>query len=200
VAVNVSAIQVLGGTLVEDVEGALEISGLQPSRLHIELTESLFTGDHDRASQALERLRVKGVRISIDDFGTGFSSLSYLQHLPIDTIKIDRSFVKGVETDSRAIVKAIVSIAASLGFDLIAEGVETEPQSEALRLLGVTQFQGFLLSRPISKDRVDGWLAARSAMSTAADLQALEEVQRQWQDADTNESAPVAQTAPKTES
>ena len=182
VAVNVSAVQVLGGTLCEDVDCALKASGLNPRQLHIELTESLFTGDHDRASQTLERLRKKGVRISIDDFGTGFSSLSYLQHLPIDTIKIDRSFVKDVDTGSRAIVKAIVSIAASLGFELIAEGVETELQSATLRGLGVTQFQGYLLSRPISRNQVAEWLAARIGASTAADLAALDLMQRRLQD------------------
>jgi len=172
VAVNVSAIQVLGGTLVDDVEMALTSSGLDPNRLHVEMTESLFVGDHGRASVALARLRAKGIRISIDDFGTGFSSLSYLQHLPIDTIKIDRSFVKEVEADSRAIVKAIVSIATSLGFDVIAEGVETEPQGAALRKLGVTQFQGFLISKAIAAEQVEDWLAARGGHVTS-DLLAL---------------------------
>jgi diguanylate cyclase (GGDEF)-like protein len=178
VAVNVSAIQVLGGTLADDVEAALARSGLHPTRLHIELTESLFAGDHERASQVLGRLRARGLRISIDDFGTGFSSLSYLQHLPIDTIKIDRSFVKSVETDSRAIVKAIISIAGSLGFELIAEGVETEWQSAALRALGVTQFQGFLVSKPISEGQVGEWLALRRSSITQSDLRALDAAQR----------------------
>ena len=176
IAVNVSAIQVLGGTLCDDVAAALEMSGLPSARLHIELTESLFTGDHERASQTLERLRSKGVRISIDDFGTGFSSLSYLQHLPVDTIKIDRSFVKGVDSDSRAIVMAIISIAESLGFDVIAEGVETEPQRAALRNLGVTQFQGFLFSRPIANASVAGWLETshqEAPQAAAGDLLAL---------------------------
>ena len=176
IAVNVSVVQVLGGTLCDDVDAALALSGLPPARLHIELTESLFSGDHERASQTLERLRTKGVRISIDDFGTGFSSLSYLQHLPVDTIKIDRSFVKGVEADSRAIVTAIISIAGSLGFDLIAEGVETEPQRAALRNLGVTQFQGYLFSRPIANANVAGWLETsrvESSQAAAADLLAL---------------------------
>lgn len=94
--------------------------------------------------------------------------MSYLQHVPVDTIKIDRSFVKGVEAESWAIVKAIISIAGSLGFELIAEGVETEPQRAALRDLGVTQFQGFLFSRPISKSQVTGWLAAGREISTTA--------------------------------
>ena len=181
VAVNVSVIQVLGGTLCEDVDAALELSGLPPGRLHIELTESLFTGDHDRASQTLERLRVKGVRISIDDFGTGFSSLSYLQHLPVDTIKIDRSFVKGVEADSRAIVKAIISIAGSLGFDLIAEGVETEPQQAALRGLGVTLFQGYLFSRPIANTQVVEWLSTQSVSPAlpVSDLLAIHQIHQQ---------------------
>lgn len=88
--------------------------------------------------------------------------------MPVDTIKIDRSFVKGVEAESRAIVKAIISIAGSLGFELIAEGVETEPQRAALRDLGVTQFQGFLFSRPISKSQVTGWLAGGREISTTA--------------------------------
>jgi len=181
VAVNVSAVQVLAGTLLEDVEDALRGSGLPPKRLHLELTESLFAGDHARTSEALSVLRTKGVRIAIDDFGTGFSSLSYLQHLPIDTVKIDRSFVKSVDTESLAIVKAIISVAGSLGFDLIAEGVETESQIATLRALGVNHFQGYLWSRPLPAAQVAGWLAAGPRDTMAADLRALDTAQRGWQ-------------------
>ena len=189
VSVNVSAVQVLSGTLFDDVNVALLRAGLPSSRLHIELTESLFAGDTERVSLMLESLRGMGVRISIDDFGTGFSSLSYLQSLPIDTIKIDRSFVSRLDSDSLAIVTAIISIANTLNFEVIAEGVETEAQGESLRLLGVRQFQGFLLGRPMKPEAVADWLRESRASAlrlwslarqrSREDLLALDRAQRE---------------------
>ncbi len=159
VSVNVSAAQVLAGSsFVEDVLGALERSGLPPDRLHLELTESSFAGDDDRVAVVLAKLRSQGVRISIDDFGTGFSSLAYLQNLPIDTIKIDKTFVSGIGAEAKPIVRAIVSMARALGYGLIAEGVETESQMSALNALGVEVQQGFLFSRPLPAADVPAWL------------------------------------------
>lgn len=160
VAVNISAVQVLSGTLFDDVEFALRESKLPPSRLHLELTEGLFAGDHERISPAIEGLRRRGIRISIDDFGTGFSSLSYLQHLPVDTIKIDRSFINRMNRDSHAIVQAIVMVGRALSFQVIAEGVESVSQWRELQALGVTQFQGYIVSRPLPGERVAAWLLA----------------------------------------
>lgn len=160
VAVNISAVQVLSGTLFDDVEFALRESKLPPSRLHLELTESLFAGDHERISPAIEGLRRRGIRVSIDDFGTGFSSLSYLQNLPVDTIKIDRSFISRMNRDSHAIVQAIVMVGRALSFEVIAEGVESVGQWRELQALGVTQFQGYIVSRPLPGDRVGSWLMA----------------------------------------
>ena len=159
VSVNVSAAQVLAGSsFVQDVLGALERSGLPPDRLHLELTESSFAGDDDRVAVVLAKLRSQGVRISIDDFGTGFSSLGYLQNLPIDTIKIDKTFASGIGAEAKPIVRAIVSMAKALGYGLIAEGVETESQMSALNALGVEVQQGFLFSRPLPATDVPAWL------------------------------------------
>ncbi|BDC50593.1 hypothetical protein F183_A29090 [Bryobacterales bacterium F-183] len=173
VAVNISAVQVLSGTLFDDVEFALRESKLPPSRLHLELTESLFAGDHQRISPAIEGLRRRGIRISIDDFGTGFSSLSYLQDLPVDTIKIDRTFINRMNRDSHAIVQAIVMVGRALSFEVIAEGVESENQWKELQALGVTQFQGYIVSRPIPGERVPNWLAA--SVQANRDLASLSE-------------------------
>ena len=161
VSVNVSAAQVLSGDLAAEVFAALVRSGLPPHRLHIELTESLFAGDHGRIVSTLSRLREKGVRVSIDDFGTGFSSLAYLQNLPIDIVKIDRSFVRTMERDSHPVISAIVSISRALNLRMIAEGVENPAQAAMLRAMGVDYFQGYLYAKPLPASSVAQWLAER---------------------------------------
>lgn len=158
VSVNVSTAQVSAGCLIEDVVEALRISGLPAHRLHIELTESLFAGNQQLVGPTLQSLRAMGIRISLDDFGTGFSSLAYLRTLPVDTIKIDKSFVDDIEGDSRSIVKAIVSISKAMDFELIAEGVETDRQTSTLISMGVNCQQGYLLSRPLPASEVPEWL------------------------------------------
>ncbi len=159
VSVNVSPAQILSGDVVEDVLTELVRSGLPAHRLHIELTESLFVSDHGRVVTTLRRLREEGVQISLDDFGTGFSSLAYLQNLPIDVVKIDQSFVRAMKKDSHAVVDAIVSIARALNFRVIAEGVESPAQAAILLGLGVDYFQGYLYSRPLVASSVPQWLA-----------------------------------------
>ncbi len=158
VSVNVSAAQILSGDVVEDVLAELVRSGLPAHRLHIELTESLFVSDHGRVVTTLRRLREEGVQISLDDFGTGFSSLAYLQNLPIDVVKIDQSFVRAMREDSHAVVDAIVSIARALDFRVIAEGVESPAQAAILLDLGVDYFQGYLYSPPLAASSVPQWL------------------------------------------
>lgn len=158
-SVNASVAQLLSGTFVEDVASALDQSGLSGERLHIEVTESLFAGDRQRVAAVLAGLRALGVRITIDDFGTGFSSLSYLSTLPVDIIKIDRAFVCDIERSARSIVEAIVSMARSLHFEIIAEGVETAVQRNILESLGVRRHQGFHFARPMSFDDATRWLA-----------------------------------------
>ena len=165
VSVNVSATQIIEGRLVEDVLQALEQFALPPHRLHLELTETAFAGDNERVAPVLAELRGRGVRISLDDFGTGFSSLAYLRRFPIDTIKIDKSFVGGMEAESESIVRAIVSMAHALGYDVVAEGVEVESQMEALRALGVEHQQGFLFARPMPAGQVAAWLEEWSPVS-----------------------------------
>ncbi len=160
VSVNVSTAQVSAGCLVDDVTEAMRRSGLPAQRLHIELTESLFAGNQKLVGPTLQALRAMGVRISLDDFGTGFSSLAYLRTLPVDTIKIDKSFVDDIEGESRSIVTAIVSISQAMDFDLIAEGVETESQMATLLAMGVCAHQGYLLARPLPPEDIPSWLSS----------------------------------------
>jgi EAL domain-containing protein (putative c-di-GMP-specific phosphodiesterase class I) len=129
---------------------ALERSGLAAHRLELEITETLLLERGERVLATLHALRALGVRIAMDDFGTGYSSLSYLRSFPFDKIKIDRSFVRDLSsnTDSLAIVRAIVSLGSSLGITVTAEGVECEHDLDRLRAAGCNQAQGFLFSVP----------------------------------------------------
>jgi len=153
VAVNVSARQLRGGRLIEQVEHAIAKAGadLQRLGLEIELTEHTLVADLDENLKLLARLRDAGVRIAVDDFGTGLSSLSYLKRLPIDKLKIDRSFVNGLPDDASdlAIVKAALSMAHALGLKVVAEGVETQAQRDTLAGLGCDLGQGWLFGRPL---------------------------------------------------
>jgi len=168
VAVNVSVAQIVGGTLLADVHRALDRSGLDATLLHLEVTESLFATDHEQTIPTLQALRGMGTRISLDDFGIGFSSLGYLRTLPIDTIKIDKTFIDSVEGESRAIVEAIQSIARAFDLGVVAEGVETEAQAVALRALGVRSLQGFYFSRPLEAHAVRVALEARDQLADRA--------------------------------
>jgi diguanylate cyclase (GGDEF)-like protein len=150
VTVNVSGRQLFHESLVGDVERVAAESGIAPGTLGLEITESVLMDEGDAAT-VLEALRARGARLSLDDFGTGYSSLSYLKRFPLDTLKIDRSFVSGLGTgqDDTALVATIVSMAGSLGLEVVAEGVETEEQLRRLRELGCDRAQGFLLARPL---------------------------------------------------
>jgi diguanylate cyclase (GGDEF)-like protein len=163
VAVNLSPVQFKKGKVYDTVVSALSESGLPPSRLELEITESLLLADNEPTLQTLHRLRTLGVRISLDDFGTGYSSLSYLRSFPFDKIKIDRSFMRdlGRGADSLAIVKAVIGLGHSLGMSVTAEGVETEEQLEAVRQQGCNEVQGFLFSPPLRPNAVNGLLAAQ---------------------------------------
>jgi EAL domain-containing protein (putative c-di-GMP-specific phosphodiesterase class I) len=148
VAVNLSPIQFRSRSLVQTVIAALAHSGLAPTRLELEITESLFLAETEANLATLHQLRGLGVRISMDDFGTGYSSLSYLRSFPFDKIKIDRSFVRDLaeRQDCVAIVKAISGLGQSLNISTTAEGVETVDQLDQLRAIGCTEVQGFLFS------------------------------------------------------
>jgi diguanylate cyclase (GGDEF)-like protein len=150
VSVNVSPAQFVRGNLVNDVLQALEASGFPPERLDLEITESLFIHEHGPIERAMTELKSRGISFSIDDFGTGYSSLSYIRMFPVDKIKIDKSFVDGLPTsqDSIAIVSAVMGMASSMGLRVNAEGVETQEQADALRLMGCHEVQGWLFGKP----------------------------------------------------
>lgn len=149
VAVNISPLQVHSANLFPTIVNALAVNELDPSRLDLEITESVLMTDTDFILERLHQLKKLGVRISLDDFGTGFSSLSYLRNFPFDKIKIDKSFISDMETseDSRAITVATLGLAKALGLRCTAEGVETEFQSNFLRDAGCDELQGFFISR-----------------------------------------------------
>ena len=151
VAVNLSATQLKNNKgLVQSVASALAMSGLRPSRLELEITESVLLQENEATLATLHRMRALGVRIAMDDFGTGYSSLSYLRSFPFHKIKIDRSFVRelGTRADCAAIVRALAGLATSLGMTTTAEGVETEEQFEHLKDQGCDEVQGYLFGRP----------------------------------------------------
>ncbi len=152
VAVNLSGELIGTADTLQMLEAVLDESGIPPALLEIEVTESTFIGDSEAARSMLSALRALGIRIALDDFGTGFSSLAYLQELPIDVLKVDRCFVAGLDGDdagaSARIVDTVVRLAHGLGARVVAEGVETAEQLDALRRLGCDSVQGFLLGRP----------------------------------------------------
>jgi len=150
IAINLSAVQFQHGDLLATVHSVLLETGLSPSRLELEITESVLIGDFERTIAMLRRLKALGVRIAMDDFGTGYSSLSYLQSFPFDKIKIDRSFISNVERNmqSAAIVRAVFGLAQGLELPVIAEGVETREQIAFLRQEGCDAVQGYFIGRP----------------------------------------------------
>jgi len=157
VAVNISAAQLTGAGLAKTVLSALASTRLQPSRLELEVTESVFLGDDAATLASLERLRALGVRLVLDDFGKGYSSFGYLSRAHFAKIKIDQSFVRGAAEgaqDCVAIVNAILALARGLGVETTAEGVETERQAEVMRQLGCTQLRGFHFGRPVRAEEL----------------------------------------------
>lgn len=150
VGVNLSPVQFCDEYLIQEVEGALARSGLSPERLELEITESVLIHDDRRALNTLRQLKELGITIALDDFGTGYSSLSYLRRFPFDRLKIDRSFVSGVTQtpELAAIIRAVIDLGQALGMEVIAEGVETEPELELLRNESCDEVQGFLIGRP----------------------------------------------------
>jgi EAL domain-containing protein (putative c-di-GMP-specific phosphodiesterase class I) len=156
VAVNLSARQFHRGGILKTVESALALSGLAPGRLELEITESVAMGDIQETIGTLKKLREMGIRVVLDDFGTGHSSLAYLKSLPLDAIKIDRTFVAAVPGTGAdaSLVVAILEMARGLGLRVIAEGVETEAQLDFLMTHGCRQAQGFLFGHPVPVGRL----------------------------------------------
>lgn len=150
IAINLSPLQIVSGSVVELIAGVLQETGLAPPRLELEVTETAFAGNDQSVADNLASLRQLGAQIVLDDFGTGYSSLSHLRNYPLSKIKIDQSFVRemGTRSDCAAIVSTVVELAGRLGMSTTAEGVETEEQLELVRRAGCTQAQGYLLGRP----------------------------------------------------
>lgn len=158
VAVNISPRQFTSPVLAQTIVQALAAAGLPPSRLELEITESIFISNVERTLSVLHGLRSLGVRIALDDFGTGYSSLSYLRSFPFDKLKIDQSFVRDLDSDTsaHAIIRAITTLAAALGIETLAEGVELASHMEVLRTEGCDMIQGYLISRPVPASAVNG--------------------------------------------
>ncbi|MEP5763602.1 MAG: EAL domain-containing protein [Halieaceae bacterium] len=157
IAVNLSPVQLSQPDLVERIGEILEETGVEPYRLELELTESCLMENLDTALDSLAQLQARGMKISVDDFGTGYSALSYLRSLPIDCLKVDRAFVADIDTNSHdhAIITAIISMAKALDLKIVAEGVETPNQLEALMAMNCDTAQGYLFSRPVpAKDAI----------------------------------------------
>ncbi len=173
VAINVSPSQFSDPHLVPDLLHMIADAAIDPALIDVEITESLVMEDFAATRLRIEDLRAAGLRISIDDFGVGFSNLALLSKLPVNTIKIDRSLIQGIGVDPRneAIIRAIADMANAMKYDTIAEGIENQRQAAFLRKAGCTSLQGFLFAPPMPVEEVEGWLRARQ-QSGVAQLQA----------------------------
>ena len=165
IGVNLFPAQFRNGSLLRDVEHALSESGLPPEALELEITENIALGREEGTLSPLKALRAKGIGIAFDDFGTGYASLSYLTRYPLTRIKIDRSFIQKIGTQSAgedtAIVRSIIAMGRNLGLEVIAEGVETRAQADFLETQGCHELQGFLFSKPIPADAFEQYLRSR---------------------------------------
>ncbi len=177
VAVNVSARQLLGTDFTRTVADVLAASGMDPRALVLEVTESIFIEEGQRALAALADLKSLGVRLALDDFGTGYSSLSYLLHLPVDIVKIDRSFVSGMSGSGRgrSIVESVTTMAHALDLTVTAEGVETEQQANDVDTIGCELAQGYYYARPMAASAIADHLREQR---TTAGLMTLPSLQR----------------------
>ncbi len=164
-SINLSARQFQQQDLVEKIRAALDRHGLPAPSIELEITESNAMQNAENTIRTLRELKNLGVRIAMDDFGTGYSSLNYLKRFPIDTLKLDQSFVQGVLTDSSdaAIVSAVISMAHSLDLEVVAEGVETEEQLDFLQKQRCDRIQGFYFSAPLASEELERFLIARNA-------------------------------------
>jgi diguanylate cyclase (GGDEF)-like protein len=169
VSVNVSPVQVRDRAFVDLVSAVLRESELEPSRLMLEMTEGVLIDNPEQTTERLLELRALGVRLALDDFGSGYSSLSYLQKLPFDKLKVDRSFVTALDRSANGgvIIQAIVTLGRALGMGVVIEGVETEEQRVLLRLAGCNEMQGFLFAKPTPRDEIGRLLTQTSSVPAA---------------------------------
>jgi len=176
IAVNVSPHQLLHPDFIAELEDVLSPQSARRAPLDIEITEGVLLEKTEDVIHKLNWIRSMGVQVAIDDFGTGYSSLRYLAHLPIDTLKIDRSFVTAMteDADDMAIVSSIIALAHGLDLDVVAEGVETDEQRKLLRLLRCDQMQGFLCGAAVAKNELEEILKAQSDIATQRSLQRLD--------------------------
>jgi EAL domain-containing protein (putative c-di-GMP-specific phosphodiesterase class I) len=160
ISVNLSAVQIANATLPDTVAMAVRAADLDPSTLRLEITESVLLGETARLSETLSRLRELGIQLVLDDFGTGYSSLGYLTRLPLDALKVDRAFVKGLGHDPQdtSLTEAIIAMSRALSLPVICEGVETEVQLAELRRMGCDQIQGYYFSRPVHPREISSML------------------------------------------
>lgn len=180
VSVNISPAQLYQSGFIDEVLNVLEQSGANPSRLKLELTESMLINDMPKAIERMRILKQYGIRFAIDDFGTGYSSLHYLQQLPLDQLKIDQSFVRALPGDdnSLSIIRAITAMAGSLGLEVIAEGVETETQRTLLQQNGCHLYQGYLFARPAPAEEIEAMIPlSETKPSPSRWLRELEETE-----------------------
>ena len=164
-AINISAVQFRRANFTKIVRGIIEECGIDPNFLELELTESIAMHDADNVLNTLHELKQIGVKLAIDDFGTGFSNLSYLQRFPIDRLKIDQSFVRGIENmpANKSIVQAIVSLARSLSLETVAEGVESAIEYAHTSACACDEIQGFFHARPMPADELLIWLCGNQS-------------------------------------
>ncbi len=169
-AVNLSPRQFVDENLLHDIDEALTASNMPPSLLQLEVTESMVMRNVPRAIRVLDAIQSRGIRLAIDDFGTGYSSMSLMKQFPIDTIKIDRSFVRDLPDDpeDQAIAQAIISMGKALGMTVVAEGVETAGQEAFLRDHACDEMQGFLFSKPLPPEKLAGLLRPAALLDSPA--------------------------------
>jgi EAL domain-containing protein (putative c-di-GMP-specific phosphodiesterase class I) len=172
IGVNVSGVQLGHPGFVEDVASALRETGILPTQLVLELTESSLLASPDEAVERMRTLRTLGVRLAIDDFGTGYSSLSYLDRFPVQVLKIDKAFVDGIARGgpNAALARTIVALGQAMSLDCVAEGIEKPEQLEFLRALGCPRGQGYLFSRPLPAAELDRWQAAQEGEGAEAEM------------------------------
>jgi EAL domain-containing protein (putative c-di-GMP-specific phosphodiesterase class I) len=170
IAVNISADDLADVQLDLRIATALKFHGLPPHLLTLEVTESGFIDNPQRALQMLDTLAILGVQLSIDDFGTGYSSLSHLARMPVNEVKIDRSFVIGLETDAEfaTVVRSAIEMGHNLGLKVVAEGIETESSAARLRAMHCDIAQGYLYAKPMSAGHLEQWLEDKVRVPLAA--------------------------------
>ena len=160
-AINVSAAQLRAVSILEDLIAPTEKYGVSPERITIEITESVLLSNDGHTSRMLQTLKDCGFALALDDFGTGYSSLAYIRDFPFDRLKIDRSFVHGLKNSERAlaIIEAIANFGRILGKDVVAEGIETEQEMQAMQKVGCTHLQGYLFAKALPADKIEAMVA-----------------------------------------